>query len=157
MRTENLPSLRSELAINLYQPNTYTTSPLNLQTVYKSLPTGVRAFIMIHQRMLINSTLLNSMVPLHFCFQCTILHEGGTEHERYTRTAFQLGWSITKHITNNKHNIVISQLKTLSGGLVLCDRHAGRGKLLPFAGWHIISSGLALKKMSARNRQSMLE
>jgi hypothetical protein len=68
--------------------------------------------------MLIDPNLLNSMVPSNFCFKCTVLHEGGTEHERYTRTAFLLG-PIAKHITNNKQNIVISELTILSGGLVL--------------------------------------
>jgi hypothetical protein len=108
---------RSELAVNLSQPNTYTTGPLSSQTVYKSLPTGVQALI-IHQRMLIDSTLLTSLVPSNFCFECTILHAGGAEHERYTRTAFHLG-CIAKHITNNKQNIVISELNLLSGGLGL--------------------------------------
>jgi hypothetical protein len=109
---------RSELAVSLSQPNTYTSSPLEVQTqVYKSLPTGVQALI-IHHRVLIDSTLLNSMVPSNFCFLCTILHEGGMEHERYTRAAFHLA-CIAKHITNNKQNIVISELKTLSGPGVL--------------------------------------
>jgi hypothetical protein len=109
---------RSELAVNLSQPNTYTCSPLDPHTqVFKSLPTGVQALI-IHRRVLIDSTLLNSMVPSNFCFLCTILHEGGTEHERYTRVAFQLS-CIAKFITNSKSNIVISELKTLSAPGVL--------------------------------------
>jgi hypothetical protein len=109
---------RSELSVNLSQPNTYTTSPINSQDpVCTSLPTGVQALI-IHQRMLIDSNLLNSMVPSNFCFLCTILHDGGTEHERYTKRAFELG-CIAKHITNNKQNIVISELKLLSGGSIL--------------------------------------
>jgi hypothetical protein len=68
--------------------------------------------------MMIDSTLLNSLVPSNFCLECTILHNGGTEHERYTRTPIHLG-CIAKHVTNNKQNIVIYELKLLSGGLGL--------------------------------------
>jgi hypothetical protein len=103
---------RSELSVSLSQPNTYTSLPLNPGTiVHQSLPTGVQALI-IHHRTLVDSTLLNSLVPSNFGFECTILHAGGIEHERYTRKTFQLG-CIAKHITNNKQNIVISELKLL--------------------------------------------
>jgi hypothetical protein len=106
---------RSELSVSLSQPNAYASISLNSQsTVHKSLPTGVQALV-IHHRMLIDSTLQNSVLPSNFCFECTILHEGGMEHERYTRKAFQLA-CIAKHITNNKQNIIISELKVLSAG-----------------------------------------
>jgi hypothetical protein len=115
---------RSELAVNMSQPNTYTSSPLAQQTqVYKSLPTGVQALI-IHKRVLIDSTLLNSIVPSNFCFLCTVLHEGGTEHETYTRAAFQLG-CIAKFVTNSKANIVISELKLLSSGPAVLELTGG--------------------------------
>ena len=93
--------VRSQLSISLSQPNLYTTTTLpDDQLVFKSLPTGVQALI-IHNR---------TMVCNIFCLVCTILHEGGVEHARYTRKNFTLG-CIARQITKSKANIIISELR----------------------------------------------
>jgi hypothetical protein len=96
---------RSSLSISLSQANLYATELLDdtYEPVYISMPSGVQALI-IHQRYLLNDA---------YCFGCTILHQGGVEHERYTKQVFQVG-CIAKHVTKSNQNIVISELKLLA-------------------------------------------
>jgi hypothetical protein len=95
----------SLLSISVFQANLYATDLLDdsYEPVYVSLPSGVQALI-IHQRLLLNDS---------FCFNCTILHQRGMEHERYTKQVFQVG-CIAKHVTKNNQNIVKSELKLLA-------------------------------------------
>ena len=94
---------RSQLSISLAQSNLYATRSLpNTTTTYKSLPHAVQALI-LHNRVLVCN---------RYCFECTILHEGGMEHERYTKKPFELG-CIAKYITKSKQNIIISELRLL--------------------------------------------
>ena len=63
---------RSQLSISLSQSNLYFTETLpDEEVVFKSLPTGVQALI-IHRRTIVCNS---------YCLTCTILHEGGLEHE----------------------------------------------------------------------------
>jgi hypothetical protein len=93
---------RDQLSISLAQANLYSTWPLDdsYLPVFKSLPSGVEALI-IHARMLFKQ---------NYVFKCTVLHNGGLEHERYTKSMFQLG-CIAKHVTKNQENVVISELQ----------------------------------------------
>ena len=101
---------RSELSMSLAQPYLFTTrARTSTDKPKKSLPTGVQALI-IHQRQFIEMTIPNNTSPDNFCLECTILHNGGMEHEQYTKTSFQIG-CIAKFVTNNKQNIVISELR----------------------------------------------
>ena len=78
----------------------------------KSFPAGVQAII-IHKRYLIDNSLILPNLPENFCLECTILHNGGVEHEMYTLTLFTLG-SVSQFIQRSKQNIVISELCTSS-------------------------------------------
>jgi hypothetical protein len=108
---------RSDLAISLSQPNVYATLPIEPSisgpgVVLTSLPTGVEALI-IHRRLLIDNGLLLPNVPENFCLEATILHDGGVEHERYTKRNFELG-CISQFVQRSKQNIVICEMKTSS-------------------------------------------
>jgi hypothetical protein len=108
---------RSDLAISLSQPNVYATMPrepsLSGQNIIlSSLPTGVEAII-IHRRLLIDNGLLIPNVPENFCLEATILHDGGVEHDRYTKTIFELG-CISQFVMRSKQNIIICEMKTSS-------------------------------------------
>ena len=107
----------SNLAISLSQPNVYATLPIEHDisgpgVVLTSLPTGVEALI-IHRRLLIDNGLLLPNVPENFCLEATILHDGGVEHERYTKRNFELG-CINQFVQRSKQNIVICEMKTSS-------------------------------------------
>jgi hypothetical protein len=108
---------RSDLAISLSQPNMYATVPREpsdsgQEILLTSLPTGVEALI-IHRRLLIDNALLIPNVPENFCLEVTILHDGGMEHERYTKKCFELG-CISQFVQRSKQNIIICEMKTSS-------------------------------------------
>jgi hypothetical protein len=112
---KNDTKARSDLAIYLSQPNLYATAPRQTETgglVLKSLPTGIQALV-IHRRLLVDNCLLIPNVPNNFCLECTVIHDGGVEHERYTKQLFVLG-CIAQFVQKSKQNIIISEMRTSS-------------------------------------------
>jgi hypothetical protein len=63
--------------------------------------------------LLVDNSLLIPNVPENFCLECTVIHDGGVEHERYTKKLFVLG-CIAQFIQISKQNIIICEMITSS-------------------------------------------
>lgn len=102
---------RNELSISLSQPNQYATGHIEQEgMVYSSMPPKIEALI-LHRRKLIDSTLLLPNIASNFCVEVTLLHNGGVEHEQYTKQLFRIG-CVGQFIQKLKNNIIISELKS---------------------------------------------
>ena len=108
--------IRESLCRDIYLSSRYATHTRpheeeeQKDNVFVTLPKQIDGLV-IHRRLLIDNTVVNLDSPENYCLECTVLHNGGEEHQMYTKALFHLG-AVCKYIGASLSSIIVVEIES---------------------------------------------